>query len=148
MEFRFGLSEEVLVAEEWGTPIASITKREYAVMAGVLRSFDSDMYSVLLPNVEIGESTKRLVIAGLVNSGNRTGYDMSGKAVKLLFSPFAVNDVPMILLYNAIPQVDDAAKLSLQIGDEYGLAFMFLAAPDSRGWTYRVGNRDDLASKL
>lgn len=147
--FRPGIEVERLIAEEWKTAVASIVKAEYAVLAGVLRSWDDDMLNMLFPNVSTGSVTGKKMVEGLANSGNRTaGYDMAAKAGKVLFVPDARNDGQFLVLYRAIPVVDQAAQLSFQIGEEYGLAFMFEAVPDHNGRTYRIALKDDLEGLL
>lgn len=146
MVFRFGMESEKLVAEEWRRPVSVIITDEIAIMAGILRSYDNDLLATLFPNTSTGTSSGAVVVNSFANAGNRAGYDMAAQSVKLLFSPQAVDHHPMILVYNAVPLPDNSANLRLAVGEEYGLAFMFLVTPDSRGWDYRLGNRDDLAA--
>lgn len=146
MVFKPGIKTTEIVAEEFGsTPIQSTYVGERAVFACVLRSYDNDMLSTVFPNTSAGSSTGDQIVNADVNTGNRAGYNWSGSACALLFSPKAVDRHPHILIYNAHPLVEETAALQMSIGEEFGLAVMFLAVPDSTGRLYTIGKRDDLS---
>lgn len=148
MEFRPNVRVTVLRAEEWKRPVAHIVTGEEAAMAGVLRSWDADMLALLFPNTRTGATTGKPAVEGLANSGNRAGFRLEARALKLLFAPDAVDYVPMVLIYRAVAVIDAAASMAMRITEEWGTPFMFAATPDSEGRDYRVMFKDDLAAFL
>lgn len=134
--FTPGIRTEKLIAEEWGTPIGAIVASETPVLACALRSWDNDLIASIFPNVRTASSGE-VGVQGTVAAGvNRTGYDMEAKAFKLLFAPLAPQQHRAILIYNAIPLVDEQAQLDLSLGREFGIGLMFLATPNPNGYLY------------
>lgn len=145
MEFRPGIKTEKLVAEEWRLPVATIVTQQSAVMFGILRSWDDDFIKLLFPAYATGSKSGRPVVLPNASTGKRTaGFDMNANAGKLLFAPLAPDMVPTILLYRAVPLVDDAAALALRVTEEYGLAFAFETEADATGRTHAKGVLEDL----
>jgi hypothetical protein len=142
MEFRFGYKTSVATAEEWGGVVNKVFYTgETCIMGAVLRDFDPDMIKKVFPNVATA-ATGDVTINNDINTGNRAGFDLV--AFKLLFSPKSVDRHPHILIYNAIPALDESAQLSLSLGEEIGIGAVFHGSPDSTGRVYSVGLRDNL----
>lgn len=146
-ECRFGIKTSLVTAEEWGgAPIEGFYTGEVAVFAFVFRSLDNDGMAAIFPNTATGSATGNIVIEGRTSGAgvDRAGTALSTKAVKLLFSPKAVDRQPMVLLRNAIPLVEETTMLQMSISEEVGIGVVFQALPDSSGKLYDVGERNDL----
>jgi len=148
MVFNFGIKTSVAVAEEWG---GVVTRAFYAgerpFMASILREFDNDALNNIFPNTTAGSSSgdRRIRFEPGVSGQNRSGYDLTGKALVLLFSPRAVDRHPHILLYYAIPAIDETARLQMALSEEIGIAAVFWAGIDTQYRCYNVGKREDLS---
>lgn len=146
MVFRLGIKTTPSQAEELGRTVAVTLVGEEAVLACVLRTYDNDAISTLFPNTTAPTLGRHRLIDGRASGSgiNRAGYNLAGKAVALLFVPKAVEEHPAILIYNAVPVIDEAAELQASIGAEFGIACMFKALPDSTGRDYSIGSLSDL----
>jgi len=147
MEMRFGRQHVEIIAEEFRTPVAVPIVAERPIMGCVLRSYDSDMLQAVFQNQAAGSVTGDRVVNGRVSGSgiNRAGYDLMNKAFKLLFAPKDEKAHPFVILYNAVPMVDESAALQLSLGEEFGMAIMFLGAADTQGRTYSIGKLEDLS---
>jgi hypothetical protein len=118
---------------------------EEAVLAGVLRTWDDDLIKHLFHNTQ----TSAFGEVGIIGRGqgtgvNRAGFDMVSKGLVLLFSPVAVDEHRCILIYNAVPSVQDSMALGLSIREEFGVPFFFIACPDKQGRDYAIDLRANL----
>lgn len=150
-QFRPNIRHHKIIAEEFGRPVGAVVASEEAVLMGVLRSWDDDMIRRLFHNTQVDSDGVRGILgrASLPaqQSGtapNRAGYDRVADAVTLVYSPRAVDQHQMLVLYNAVPLVDEAAELQLSIGEEFGLAFAFMCTPDVQGRDYAWDLRANL----
>ena len=142
-ELRVGAKYHMETAEEWGGAPARVfyVGSGKAVFACVMRSFDKDAMA-LLPETSTGAVTQDTSIAPDVNSDStRAGRSLSGSLI--MFSPIALETQPVVILYNAVPMWDEAARLQLSIKAEMAPALMFACMPDSQGRTYFVGKIAD-----
>jgi hypothetical protein len=148
MVFHFGMKTALNTAEEWGGVVSKVYYTgERPFLAAVLREMDNDAITAIFPNTTLGTVNQDRYInfvPGVDASNNRPGYDLTGKNVKLVFSPIAVERHPFIIIYYAIPAVDEAAEMQLSMRDEVGIAVAFWAGVDSSDRCYRIGRRDDL----
>ncbi len=144
-ELRFGQSSVPVFAEEFGTTVEVIEAQNIAVFACVLRAMDDDMLSALFEETSVGSvSGHRVVTKEVDTDTSRAGSLKSPKAVKLYFSPKALDRHPGILLFKAIPMLEESARLQVSIGEEVGIAAMWRCIPDSSGRLYEIGRRRDL----
>lgn len=145
--FRPGHETEESLGEEFGRVVAATLVAERAVFACVLRSWDNDMLAAVFPNTAAPTKGRFRLVHGRASGGsfNRAGYALDSLAFKLLFVPFAVEEHPALIMYNAVPMVDESAEIQMSIGAEYGLALMFKATPDATGRDYTDGSLSDLA---
>lgn len=143
--FRFGkVYHEVPAEEDAGVITEVLSGADGGVFAAVLRSYDVDALGVVFPDTIVGATTGDRVIKGRVGAGSVfSGLALSANAIVLGFSPDAVDSHPHIVLYNAIPMLEEAAEILLGPDDEFGIAVMFRAAPDSSRRLYDVGRRAD-----
>jgi len=146
MEFRFGYRTSIATAEEWGgVPNRIFYEGETCLLGAVLRDYDGDMIKRIFPNTATASQTNDVTINNEIDAGNRAGYDLSGLAIKVLFSPLAVDRHQFILLYNAIPVVEETSLFNLSMADEIGLTVLFYGTPDTNGKVYQIGLRDNMS---
>lgn len=145
-EFRFGIKTKLVTAEEWGgQTVEGIYGGETAIFVAVIRGYDDDMIRTVFMSTGLGESGNRRIRYEPGNTGNvnRPGTKLSDKAFKLLFAP--KNPLhPAIILYRALPAVDEAASLQLSLSEEFGIAVAFYAIPDDSKRVYNIGLIGDL----
>lgn len=133
-------------AEEFGSYVDAIYCGEKVLFKAVLRYPDSDAITQTAPKaVASGSSGIRFVFRpGGTTQNTRAGTSMFSRAGKLLIAARARSDHPMLLMYNALPAFDEAARLQFSLGTEYGLAVAFWGTPDSSGRVYDMAQRQNL----
>lgn len=136
-----------------GEPVEYIEPGVVVGIAAFLRGFTDDAVDLMFRNTAAGTTTQRQVVSepGTVRAGNW----MSGRGVKLVFTPEGAThaksatapdvDAPFIVLYKAIPLIQEAAEMALQRGKEYGIPVLFQGIRDASGRTYTKGPRSDLS---
>lgn len=133
-------------AEEMSTYTDVIYGGERVVFKCVLRYPDSDaLTTAAFKAIASGSSGIHwLFRPGGTTANTRAGTSLFTRAGKLLFAARARTDHPFLILYNAIPAIDESAKLQMSLGEEYGLALVFYGTPDSSGRVYDTGRRANL----
>jgi len=119
---------------------------ERVLFRAVLRYPDADAVTeTAFKTVASGSSGIRMLFRpGGTTENTRAGTSLFSKAGKLLVAARATTDHPMLLMYNAIPALDEAAKLSFSFKAEYGLAVAFWGTPDANGRVYDFARRANL----
>lgn len=149
MVFNFGYKTDVATAEEFG---GVVTKAYYAgekpYMAAVLREFDNDALSKVFPNTSVGTVTQDRVVNLEADAGNRAGYDLTTGTYKLIFSPFAATRHPFIVIYYAIPALEESAQLNMSLTKEVGIGVVWWAGLNSGNQCYSIGKAADLQAML
>lgn len=135
-----------ILAEEWGANVDVVYCGERPLLRAVLRYPDSDAVSTAaFKAVASGSSGIRwLFRPGGTTENTRAGTSLFSRGGKLLFAARASSSHPFILLRNALPAFDEALKLQMSFGEEYGIALAFWAAPDSSGRAYDVALKSNL----
>jgi hypothetical protein len=131
MVFEPNSRDRLIYAEEWGTHVDDIYLGDAPIFRGVLRYPDADALTVFPPAGTFSYAYNQ--------SQSKPGTPQASRAGVMLFTPTAPLAHPGIKFYSAIPSIDDAAKLQLSLGEEYGLAVSFTGIPDSQGRVYAVG---------
>lgn len=117
-------------AEEWATDVDIIYGGDRPIFRGVLRYPDTDAIATIPPAGGFSFS---------YNQGtSRPGTPQASRAGVLLFTPSA-SVHPGVKMYAAIPMLDEAAAIQQSLGEEYGLAVVFMGTPDSSGRVYACG---------
>jgi hypothetical protein len=149
-EFRFGITKHVIRAEEWGNiPSEVIEGGSYAVMSCVLREFDNDMVSKVFINTADGNSNDKTIASGVTQT-NQPGFRLaSTQGFKLLFAPKAENTQLFVVMYNAVPVVDEDAMVQLSLAEEVGIAVTFMGLPEKKltgadGRVYEIGRKESI----
>ena len=130
----------------WGAYSDVIYGGERAVFKAVVRYPDADMLlTAMFKPVSPGSSGAGFRFRpGGTTANTRAGTALSTGSLKLMFAARAPNAHPSIIVYNAIPALDEAARLQLSFGEEFGLAVAFYGSPDSSGRVYELGRLNNL----
>lgn len=136
MLFKGDQKSSVLVAEEFKAPVEVIYSGIQPIFAGVLRTWDNDLLAELFYGT-ITDGSGNVGLRGNPSTA-RAGYALSGKACVLLFSPQALALKKHILMYCAVPVVEETFEMKLSIAEEFGLPFFFQCLPDSAGRTHNI----------
>jgi hypothetical protein len=129
-EFGDQVVESIFTGEQWG-------------LAAVLRQFDEDAIAAVFPNTTTGTTSKRVTVRHWsdASSPNRPGHKLSGRSVKLLFSPLDSDRNRAVIFYRALPRVAEQLELMHAVDRRVEVPVVFLAIPDA---TMRVARSDFL----
>lgn len=135
-----------IVRPIWNEAAATYTDAIYGgervVFKAILRYPDADaITTTAFKAITVGGVGTHWLFRPMGTTANtRAGTSLSaGRSGVLLFAPRAPLYHDAILLYNAVPAIDEAAKLQMSLGEEYGLAVAFYGTPDSSGRVYDTG---------
>lgn len=149
--FVLGMRQKVITAEEFGQQTVEVLQAGTgnAVLLAVLRSFDNDLLPRIFPSTVAGASSGDQVIqsdasAGGVGTAPQSDFLGADRGFVLFYSPDDVDLNPSILLYNAIPALQESAEIQINLASEMSFAVAFHAAHDASFRNYRIGKREDL----
>ena len=130
-------------AEEFGGEVVEIiVGREDVVLAATIRGWDSDALQRVFVRTAAGTSGERVVsYPGSVRAGT-LGSDRS---VVLLFSPRNTEHHPAILIYRAVPIVDESVSIPLAQKREIVAQVVFRGIRDASDRVYACGRLEDLS---
>lgn len=140
------IRHQIVRAEEFGAQVTEVVRSGTgsAVLLALMRGYDDDMVKRVFPSTSVGTSSNtRLVEADAVSGGQ--GTLLSTSSIVLFFSPEDVDQHPSILMYNALPLVEEAAEMQLDISSELTVAVAFRLVHDATFRNYRIGRREDLS---
>lgn len=130
--FRFAKRNQAITAEEWGgKTVDVIDLGTEAIIAGILRGTDPDALGKVFPNTATGATSAGRVVKLSAAGADRAGASLYGSAFKLLFVPDDTDRGEFIVVYKAIPLVDEAAAMNLRLDEELGIAVAFWGVPDT-----------------
>lgn len=132
--------------EVWGSFRDAIYCGERVLFKAVLRYPDSDALTNIFPkSINSGSSGVHwLFRPGGTTANTRAGTSLGSVSGKLMLAARARVDHPFLIMYNAVPALDESLKLQLSLGEEFGLAVAFYGTPDSNGRVYDCGQRANL----
>lgn len=130
----------------WGSYSDVIYGGERVLFKAVVRYMDADMIlTTMFSAFSPGSSGSGFRFRPGGTTGNtRAGTALSGSSLKLMFAARAATAHPSVILYNAVPAMDEAARLQFSLGEEFGIAVAFWGTPDSSGRVYAVATRNNL----
>ena len=146
--FTFGIKYEEIRAEEYSNVTTEyVYDGSHGALAVILREFDNDALGVIFPDTPTGAATGGQILRGAVSGSGVTlgGTMASTRSNILVVSPQSPDTEEFLILYNAIPLVDEAAQLQYSAGHEVGMAVVFRAAPDGTHRQWNIGKRRDLS---
>src|SRR6185436_18831553 len=150
LEFRFNKRNQAITAEEWGgKTVDVIDLGTEAIIAGILRGTDPDALGKVFPNTATGSTSYGRLVKLSAAGSDRAGASLFASAFKLLFAPDDTDRGEFIVIYKAIPLVDEAAAMQLRLGAEIGIAVAFWGAPDTTTGTTKavaqIGKREAIS---
>jgi len=107
------------------------------VLNATLRGWDSDALSRIYPGASTGTSGRqKITVNGTADGGAQRigaliGYGGLANGFKLLFAPDAKEMGWFLLLYHALPIVEERAEVRFAQDEETSLAVAFHGTPDS-----------------
>ena len=125
---RTNLKHRFARAFELGNRIVEvIAGEETVIFTAVMREFDDDMMQRIFLNTVVGSiSQARKIQFG----ANRTlGNKRSGDAIKLLLSPNDTVNGRALIIYKAVPLVDENGEFAFQLKNGLGTAISFYGIP-------------------
>lgn len=150
---RYARTDFRVTAEEFGfEPVEVIQGGESWSVGAVLRDADDDAYSKLFPNTAAGTTTQHKVVTA--PGSVRAGALGSARGVVLVFTPEGATHakaaatpdvaVPFVVLYRAIPMVEESAEVALTRSADVALPAIFVGIRDSSDRMLAMGRRADL----
>ena len=147
--FRFGIKTTMSTAEELGNiTVEGRYVGEAAIFAAILREFDADAIETIFPNTPVGQAGRDPVIEfDPTEVGLEPGLKLSTSAVKLLFVPRAIEEHEHVLLYLAMPAIEETAELRCAFQQEIGIAVFFVGIPSAAAGmkVYQIGKRTEIS---
>jgi hypothetical protein len=141
--FQPNLQRAQITAEEFGGETVDVVVMAETVILGcLLRGVDSDAWTTVWEDTTAGSSSGEPVVD--YPGSTRAGTLGSARAVKILYSPDDLQNDPAILLYSAIPILDETAELALSISQEMVVRVVFQGIRDGSGNVYQIGRLEDL----
>lgn len=145
VRFREGVKTHPITAEEWGGQAADfIRSGEGAILAAILRGADVDAWTNVMTGTSTGTSGNPKTLPTLSTQAHRPGSLMSLRECKILFVPDSPQTYPAVLLYAAIPCVDESAQLSLSLDADFEIGAVWKCIPDASYRTFAIGKLEDL----
>lgn len=146
MHFRPKVRSRPITAEELGRQTIDVLYAgESATFAAVLRDYDDDALAAIWQQTETGSTGRTSLLLKPKTGSPRAGSLGSARSIKLLVAPTDEERDPFLILYRAIPLVEDSADLSFAIKDELGIGVVFFGIPDSSDRVYAVARKEDLS---
>lgn len=142
--FRVGLRRRVHLGLEYGNEPIEVTRGGQTAVLGVLiRGYDNDMWSRIFTGTTAGAETGKTVAA--YPGSNRAGRLGSDDAVTLLYSPRDTEKHPALIIYRAVPLLEETAEMRFSMNEEFGVPGLFLGLRNASGSVWRMGRLEDLA---
>lgn len=125
--FAIEIAEGVLpiVDEHYGQPVEFVAATGLTVLSCHLRGWDNDALQQVLPDTFAGSGSGNRVIR-LGSPNNATGKIQSGRTVKVLFTADRPTEHPSVILYNAIPIIDQAEAVRFSLFQEARIPVQFI----------------------
>ena len=125
--------QEALRAEEYANEVVEVVEGSDDVVLGAfLRGFDKDAIQTIFRDADQSSLTgqARVQFPGATTRASSFGSD---RAIKLLLAAKNYEEHPSLIIYNAIPLLDEAAQLRFSFNNtnEYGLPVVFQGIRDS-----------------
>lgn len=122
--------------EVWGAYRDVIYCGERVLVRAVLRYPDSDAIDAVAFR---NSGATFLFRPGGTTANTRAGTSLGTTSGTLVISARAPSSHPSVTLYNAVPAIDESAKMQFSFGKEWGLAIAFYGTPNSSGQVYQHG---------
>lgn len=145
VQFRPHIRTRQVTAEEYGGQTSNVVfAGEGAILVGVVRDFDVDTVTAMYPNAAPGGSGSAVVSSDLGSGATLPGTMLQAVAAVVLLAAREPTN-PSVILYNAMPVVDEQLQAAYSVGAEMGMAVSWVATPDSQSRTWKWGRLEDLS---
>ncbi len=147
IEFLKNQQSQVATGEEFGgSAIEVAIVGQSPILVCILRGLNNEMVDKVFPETALGGSTSaRGISYTTAGTGNKArGYFGSSRAFKLLFRPRDATRHPALILYRAVPMIEDTAVMSFGIDEDLGMPVVFRGLPDGTGRTYQIQKLADM----
>lgn len=151
--FKPTRSYEYIREESFGNEVVDVLDLgESVIIAASLRGYDVDAVAQIFPSVVAGTTSGKNTVyypnpqntAENQNGTFRAGTLKSASGIKLIFTPDDYISYPALIVYNAVPLVEEAAEIKFSY-DEGMIPILFVATRDSSNRLYAWGRLEDLA---
>lgn len=142
-DFRPGLRTRINRSEFMGVAVEEYHAGWDPIFLCVFRDWDADALPLVWPDVDTS-GTNPMIRGRVSTNAARPGKAMSDLAVKLCFSPRALDSDRFIVLYKAMPIIQEDGQIVVNLGAELGVGMMWRGIPDATGRLFDVGTRTDI----
>ncbi len=139
---RHGLTYAPVVAEEYAQAVEFVLVQDNLRVGCFIRGWDNDALATVFPNTTVGGSSGDRVINW--PGANATGTLRASSGVKLLFTADR-SDLPSLIVYRAVPLIDEQESLKLSILRELQMPVVFEGLRDGSGRVAAMGRLEDLS---
>lgn len=141
--FRPNLRRKEIHAEEHGGEIVDFVKAGQAPQLGAfVRGFDKDMVLQIFEGSSASAKTDQAKVDYPTDAA--PGTLGSAKGFKLLYAPDNTERHPAILLYNAIPLLEEVSEIRFALKTEFGIPVLFYGVRDVTNRVYQMQLMEDL----
>lgn len=143
---------EMIHEESFGNEVVDVLDLgESVVIAASLRGYDEDAVAQIFPSTISGTVSGKKTVS-YPNPGAdpnqdgtfRAGTLKSANGIKLIITPDDYVTYPAILIYNAVPLVEETAEIKFSY-EEGMIPMLFIATRDSQNRLYQWGRLEDLS---
>lgn len=143
--FRPNVRSSQVAAEEFGqVTVEQVYQGETPRFAAFIRQWDTDAITTIFPTATTGSPSGQAVIAPDVDGTVRSGKLLAAGAHVLCVSPRDLDTKPMLVFYRAVVLPQESNEMQFSPSDEFGLAAVWEALPDSTGRLYAMALREDI----
>jgi len=136
-----GLDYRPVRAEEYGgQSVEEILFQSDFIFGATFRNWEDDVLSTIFPNTSAGVTARLVDFPGLNTSGTR----MSAQSIKLLFAPDRPTEHPGMLIYSALPLIEETETIRLSILSELLVIVLFKGLRDGTGRVAQLGLLSDM----
>ncbi len=142
--WRPNLRRKEIRAEEYGGEIVDQVKTGQSPQLGMfIRGFDPAMILKIFEGSSVSSDTGQPNID--YPTDEAPGTLASATGFKLLYAADNKEEHPSILIYNALPLLEEASEVRFSRKSEFGVPVLFHGVRDGSNRIYQVGPLEDLA---
>lgn len=131
-------------SESLGEPTDILEGSNEFVFSCLCRGMDDDAMALLFPDrYSVGSVSKHAVFS--VPGANVPGASALSRAVKLLYVPDDVVNVPSLLIYRGVPDFAEGAEVAFDRREELGFPIAIHCLRDANNLTLKIGRIVDLS---
>lgn len=129
--------------EEYGGEITDLVKTGQSPQLGMfIRGFDPDMTLKIFEGSSVSTKTGKPKVDYPTDAAPGTLASSTG--IVLLYAPDNVDEHPGILLYNALPLLEEVSEMRFSLKAEFGIPVLFYGIRDATNRVYQKQLMEDL----